>query len=149
MNILRLRTTLRHLWYRYATMNNIVMAVGVFIAIGWAWGSITTMQRNFALQREVDAQSRQLELTSLEVETLQYQQNYYRSDEYKDLSAREHLGLASPDEKVLLLPPNSDAAKRDSLASASTDLLPLQSRATPTSNFDQWMNFLLGGAAAG
>lgn len=145
MNTTRIIKLARHAWHRYGTMNNIVIAAAFVIAMGWAWGSITTMQRNFALQKEVDRQQRQLELTDLEVQTLQYQQNYYRSDEYKDLAAREHLGLASPGEKVLHLPPNSDAAKR---ADAPQAMATQSTRSTAVaSNFDQWMNFLVGGAA--
>ena len=91
-----------------------ILAVALLIAASWAWGSVTVMQRNFALQKDADEQQRQLQLTQLEVDTLQYQQNYYKSDEYKDLAARKFLGLASPGEKVLILPPNSQAAKEES-----------------------------------
>lgn len=135
-----------HLWRRYGTMNNIVTAGALLVAAGWAWGSVTTMQRNFTLQREVDAKRRELELTDLEVQTLQYQQNYYKSDEYKDLAAREHLGLASPGEKVLLLPPNSEAVTQSDAQAAQ--VVQVTSGATlAASNFDQWMNFLSGASA--
>jgi cell division protein FtsB len=144
MNTTHLVKTAKHLWHRYGTMNNIVIAAAFVIAMSWAWGSITTMQRNFALQKEVDKQRRELELTDLEVQTLQYQQNYYRSDEYKDLAAREHLGLASPGEKVLHLPPNSQAAKQEGTQVTTTQPV---SSAAAVSNFDQWINFLIGGAA--
>jgi cell division protein FtsB len=134
------------LWRRYGTMNNIVITGALLVAAGWAWGSVTTMQRNFALQREVDAKRRELELTDLEVQTLKYQQNYYKSDEYKDLAAREHLGLASPGEKVLLLPPNSEAVRRADAQAARVVQIPAGATLA-ASNFDQWMNFLSGASA--
>ena len=86
------------------TTNNIVMVVALFIAASWAWGSVTVMERNYTLQRELDAKKRELTLVELQTELLRYEQQYYKSDEYKDLSAREHLRLASPGEKVLILP---------------------------------------------
>ena len=149
MSISELTKLARRYWRHYGTMNNIVIGVALLIAAGWAWGSITTMQRNFSLQKEVDAEQRQLELTDLEVQTLQYQQNYYKSDEYKDLSAREHLGLASPGEKVLFLPPNSAAVKRESeqqkdeTTVATTRPLP----GSAPSNLEQWINFFSGVSA--
>ena len=136
---MNIKKRLSSLWRQYGTMNNIVVAVALLVAASWAWGSVTVMQRNFALQREADEQERQLQLSQLEVDTLQYQQNYYKSDEYKDLAARTYLGLASPGEKVLVLPPNTDAAKDDDATKKTTP-----QKTGSISNLDQWLNFLLG-----
>jgi cell division protein FtsB len=128
-------------------MNNVVITIALIVAASWAWGSITVMQRNFALQKEADEQQRQLQLTELEVDTLTYQQNYYKSDEYKDLAARTYLGLASPGEKVLILPPNSAAAKAEDTESDSSQK-PKANQGSAQSNFEQWMSFLTGGNSA-
>jgi len=141
------KTKIRKLIYlikhRYATMNNVVVVIAVVIAASWAWGSISMMQRNFALQKDIDAKQRELQLTELEVQTLQFEQNYYQSTEYKDLAARERLGLAAAGEKVLILPPNSATAK------ANGEPAPAPRRQTlGVSNFQQWMNFLSGKSAA-
>lgn len=104
------------------------------------------MQVNFAAQKAVDEQQRQLELTELQVATLKYQQNYYKSDEYKDLAARESLGLALPGEKLLVLPPNSQAVKDQSAAEQSTGTTePVV--AAKGSNVEQWLQFLTGQSA--
>ena len=137
--------TLRKVIYRlkrYTTLNTVVILIGAIVVSGWVWGSITTMQRNYALQKEVDARERKLALTQLEVDTMQLQKNYYASDEYKELAARERLGLAAPGEKVLLLPPNSAAAKATNI----TEKSPTATTRTLT-NFEQWMLFLFGGSA--
>lgn len=140
-----IKHTLHLLWRQYGTRENIVLGIALVIAASWAWGSIATMQRNYALQKEVDAKQRELELTNLEVQTLQYQQNYYQSDEYKDLAARDKLGLASPGEKVLVLPPNSAAVKaEDEKAAASTVA---SAPGSASSNLEQWISFLFGGSA--
>ena len=150
MSISELTKLARRYWRHYGTMNNIVVGVALLIAAGWAWGSVTTMQRNFSLQKEVDARQRQLELTDLEVQTLQYQQNYYKSDEYKDLAAREHLGLASPGEKVLFLPPNSPAVKREAeRANADPASASQPAVGSAPSNLQQWVNFFSGVSAKG
>ncbi len=141
MNTIRLKKLFYHLRHNYFTMNNLVLAAALLLAVSWALGSVGMMQRNYGLQRDVDAQKRQAEVTELEVATMQYQQNYYKSDEYKDLAAREHLGLVSPGEKVLMLPPNSPTAKRE-------DVPAVMAAATePQSNLEQWLNFLFGANA--
>lgn len=138
---------LKRLIYRirhdYLTMNNIVLVVALFIAASWAWASVQAVQRNYVLQREVDDKRRQAKLVELQTQTLEYEQRYYQSNEYLALEAKRRLGLADPGEKVLVLPPNSEAAKafdNDNSAAAVTS-------GTDTSPppLEQWLNFLFGG----
>lgn len=138
---INIKKTLYHLKHRYGTLNNVVVLVAVVVASSWAWGSVTTMQRNYALQRDVEARERQLELTRLEVETLEYQKNYFQTDEYRELAAREKFGLALPGEKVLLLPPNTSISQDPTVAVAK----PTESESDPgATNVQQWLSFLLG-----
>jgi hypothetical protein len=126
---------------RIFTMNNIVVLVALFIAVSWAWGSVNVLQRNYVLQREIDDKKRDLQLTQLKVDTERFQQTYYKSDEYKELAVRQRLGLAFLDEKVLILPTNSNDASESDYRNDIRPTVILQ----PT-NTEQWMNFLFGGS---
>lgn len=125
---------------RYLTLNNVVILVAFMIAASWIWGSLGMMQRNYTLQKEVDYQKRQLQLTELQRDNLALQKNYYETAEYQELAVRESLGLVRPGEKALILPPNSAAAKA---VDAPTTAAPAAS--IQTSNIEQWINFLFGG----
>ncbi len=129
--------TIRH---KYLTFNNVIIAAAFIIAAGWVWGSLDVMQRNYELQREVDLKNRQLTLTQLQKESLELQQGYYKTDEYKELAARESLGLVMPDEKMLILPENSEAAKKSD--APKPQIVVEQNQ---TTNLEQWLNFLFGG----
>jgi hypothetical protein len=99
------------------------------------------MQRNYDLQKEVDFKKRQLQLAELETRSLELAKRYYGTREYQELAVREDLGLASSGERVLILPPNSQAATDADVAATSrptADILPL-------SNLEQWSRFLFGG----
>jgi len=139
------KTNIRRLIYRikhdYLTMNNVVIAVAFIVGIGWAWGSIGIMQRNFGLQKEVDAKKRELTLTQLQIQTLQYEEKYYQSAEYKELAVRDRLGFGNPGEMSLILPPNSKRAVQSDIAVKPKTAASLQA----PSSFQQWMNFLFGG----
>lgn len=137
-----IRKILYHIRYRYVTMNNVVMAIALLIGLGWAWASIGAMQRNYDLQKEVDGKVRQQKLLELENQALAYEQKYYQTREYQELAVRDKLGLATPGEKVLLLPANSTAAQQASQAFKTTKEQPNDK---PASNIQQWMNFLFGG----
>ena len=139
------KPNLRRVVYRarheYLTLNNVVIAVAFIIAASWVWGSLGVMQRNYALQKELDSQKQQLELTKLQTENAKLEQTYYKSSEYQELAARKDLGLALPGEKELVLPANSQAAidaDNQTAAAASPTL-------AKDSNLEQWINFLFGG----
>lgn len=135
-----IRRVYYHVRHNYLTLNNAVILIATIIAIGWAWGAVSMMQRNYILQRNLDSKERELVLAQLEAETLEYQGRYYASTEYQELSARENLGLANPGEKLLILPENSDKAKQvDTPASVAS----AQPVGRP-SNFQQWLDFFAG-----
>ena len=127
--------------HRFMTTNNIVLAVALLVAFGWAWGSVSMMQRNYSLQRKLDTKERELTLNQLEVATLEYERNYHQSTEYQELAARIYLGLANPGEKVLILPPNSEEATK---AGDSTTASVAATAGAEPSNLSQWIDFLSG-----
>ncbi len=135
-----IRRTYYHIRHNYLTLNNGVIALAAIVAIGWAWGAVSMMQRNYTLQRNLDAKQRELLLAELQVQTLEYQGRYYESAEYQELSARENLGLVNPGEKVLILPENSDAAKQ----ADDTSIIGQTQTTDQPSNLEQWMDFFLG-----
>lgn len=137
INIRKLVYTIRH---KYLTYNNVVILVAFLIAASWVWGSLQVMQRNYGLQKEVDLKKRELALTELQRDSLELEQRYYQTDEYKELAARESLGLVRHGESLLILPENSDAAKA---ADAPEAVVAVQKE--PSSNLEQWLNFLFGG----
>lgn len=130
----------------YLTFNNLVIFVAFLIAASWVWGSLQVMQRNYGLQRSVDQKNRSLAVTQLQRDSLELQKRYYQTDEYKELAARESLGLVMNGEKVLLLPPNSEAAKAEG---GSTSVAVAAQTPVETSNLEQWVNFLFGGYSRG
>ena len=128
---------LRHFKHRFWNSQNLVLLIGLFIALSFIWGSLETMQANYARQREIDLKQRQLELATLQRDNLSLEQRYYQTAEYQELKAREALGLVQPGEHVLILPPSS--ADEDSQTRSGL------SGVVEPSNFEQWVNFLFGG----
>jgi hypothetical protein len=117
-----------------------VIFVAVVIAGNWIWGSLGMMQRNFTLQKELDDKSRQLIVAQLGTDNAKLEQRYYQTDEYKELAVRQQLGLVTPGESVLILPPNTAVAK----AADETTSTNATVKTVPISNFSQWTNFLFG-----
>jgi len=123
--------------YRHLlTIQNAGLIVAVIIALSWVWGSVVTLQKNYKYQRAVDANTQLIELTKLQNKTYQYQQAFFKSDEFLELSARAKLGKALPGEHLVLLP--SSEAIKDTVSTQKTTVATVEAE----SNFARWMRFL-------
>ena len=136
MNKLKLKRLIYRIQHDYLTLNNVVIAASILIAMSWAWGSIESMQKNYELQRSIDNKRQQVEIEKLQVALLEYESKYYQSEEYQELTIRQRTGKGLPGEKQLITQSFESATPTQKLASSAkrTD-----------SNFQQWMNFLFGG----
>lgn len=122
---------LRH----YATIQNGAVVVALLIAVGWVWGTVTTLQQNFKFQQQVDDLDQEVKLMKLQNENQELQKRYYKSDEFLELSARQRLGKAAPGEHLVILPSSSEI--KDTVKPATEKVI-------ETSNFSQWMSFFFG-----
>ena len=131
---------MHHLYNRYRHYLNVqngTIVLALLIAMGWMWGTVQTLQKNFRYQQEVDALTQNVELEQLRNQNLEYQQQYYRSDEFLELSARQRLGKANPGEKLIILPDS------DSLSdTAGGPDVPIGRE--QVSNLSQWTEFFFG-----
>jgi len=142
MKKINIRRIIYHIRHNYLTLNNGVILIAIIIAIGWVYGSLEVMQKNYKLQKTLDDKSRQLIVAQLDTASAQLEQRYYKTDEYKELAVRSRLGLVTPGESVVILPPNSETVKSMDKPTNSDQL---QDESVELSNFSQWMNFLFGG----
>lgn len=122
---------LRH----YATIQNGAVVLALLIAVGWVWGTVTTLQQNFKFQQQVDDLDQEVKLMKLQNENQELQKRYYKSDEFLELSARQRLGKAAPGEHLVILPSSSEI--KDTVK-------PTTEKVIETSNFSQWMSFFFG-----
>ncbi|NTW61310.1 hypothetical protein HGB24_01300 [Candidatus Saccharibacteria bacterium] len=141
MKKINIRRLYYHVSTQYFTLKNAVIVLALIISVGWIWGSLGVMQRNYGLQKELEDKKRQLLVAQLDTKNAQLAQKYYKTNEYKELAARQLLGLVKPGESVLILPPNSqEAINADSKYATKSVVLGVVSK----SNFEQWMDFLFG-----
>ena len=100
----RLRRFAFKLKHEYFTFDNILIFVAVILCLFWTYGSISSMSRNWKLASDFETRKKELALLNLEVETLELENDYYRSDEYKELSARKNQNKKTPRRESSLSP---------------------------------------------
>lgn len=121
----------------YFTLTNGILLLALVVALLSVIGTVDALQKNFALQQKVDSLQQEITIGELANDTLRFQNRYYQSNEYLELSAREHLNKATKDEKLLVLPQSNRTTPPDGDLPPAKPLL-------QRSNLEQWMYFLFG-----
>lgn len=133
--------------YQYLTTNNMVLVLAAVVALMWGWSSVEAVQSNYLLQKKVDDKKRQQKLVELETQNLEFEQKYYKSNEYLTLEAKRRLGLVEPGEKVLILPPNSEVVKAEDRADQTSDVAQIDNTPPPPP-LQQWVDFFFSSKPA-
>ncbi|MBR6168553.1 hypothetical protein IKQ74_01245 [Candidatus Saccharibacteria bacterium] len=138
---LKIQTFFRKIRY-YAkrdifTVRNIITVLAVLVCFYWAWGAIKSTARNWSLAEKLRSKELEAAKIELEVDKNRLEQQYYNTDEYKELMARTKLGKKAKDETMVILPENSEKARTKYIEKATE-------QSEFRSNFSQWLDFLFG-----
>lgn len=126
--------------HNFFTFENVVLLAAAICCLTWTWGSIDSMTRNWSLAQELMERQREKAILELEVETLELENEYYASTEYKELAARKYQNKKLPGETMIYLPDNSIAAR----TKHKTQDEEITIADTTMTNLEQWMAFLFG-----
>lgn len=131
---------------KYFSFNDFLLVGALFIALGLGWNTISAMQRNYRLQQKYDTLKAESELIGLENQNLRYNIAYLKTDDYKELAAREKFNKALPGETMVYLPSNGEAAK----SPVAKSVVAQQKVKRPQgwqANVKAWWQFLQGKSA--
>lgn len=127
-------------------VRNIGLYVFCLVVLAIAWSGAKTVQSNYELQKKISTLKQENDILWLQNSNTYLQNQYYKTNQYQELSARQNLGLAAPGEQVLLVP--KDVALRyvdpKLEKNVSTKAQPPDNRATYVKNIEAWRDFLLG-----
>lgn len=115
-----------------------VVFAGIVLLISWS--GVKTIQTNYELQKQISTIKQQNAVDSLENKNLALQNEYYKTDEYLELSARRNFGLGKPGEQELLVPQSVAYIYAPEAATAKETTAQKNGH---TSNFQAWVNFFL------
>ncbi|CAN5175133.1 hypothetical protein BH09PAT3_BH09PAT3_2030 [soil metagenome] len=115
-----------------------VVFAGIVLLISWS--GIKTIQTNYELQKQISQLKQQNAVHSLENQNIELQNQYYKTNDYLELSARRNFGLGRPGEKEILVAQTVAYNYAPELPS-TTDKAEKQSG--HTSNLQAWINFFL------
>lgn len=122
---------------------NIGLLVFGVLVILVTWSGVKAIQANYTLQRQIYELQKTNDVKRLENANIELTNEYYKTSQYLEVTARQNLGLAAAGETVLLVPKEVAMAHtismpKDETEKTSTESLPFWQR-----NFRAWMDFFL------
>jgi cell division protein FtsB len=123
-------------------IRNVGILVFVVIVLLISWSGIKAIQTNYGLQKQISELQQEDDVAKLQNQNLQLQNQYYGTDQYLDIAARQNLGLGAAGETELLVPKSVALAHTVQMPSAaSTSEVPKQP--AWQRNFQAWIDFFL------
>ena len=112
------------------------------VALLVTWSGVGAIEQNYNLEKEISSLQQQNNLQQLQNNNLSLENQYYNTNEYLELEARQLFGKASPGEKLILVPQSVALSDSVSLTNqsnlASSKPLP---KPKYQQNFENWVNF--------
>jgi cell division protein FtsB len=109
-----------------------------------SWSGVKAIDTNYKLQKQISELQQQNQVFSLDNSNTQLQNQYYQSNQYLELSARQNLGLAMKGETEVIVPKSvaldytADLPKSSAKTAAAHTKQPAYQR-----NFQAWVSFFL------
>lgn len=124
-----------------------VRAVGLLtfgvIVLLISWSGVKVIQTNYELQKQISEMQQKVAVQQLEDNNLKLQNEYYNSNQYLELSARQNFGLGAPGETELIVPKSVALAHTVALSGQNLVDTPVSKQPFYQRNFEAWMNFFL------
>lgn len=109
-----------------------------------SWSGAKAIQANYELQKQISVLIQQNEVQKLENDNFKLKNEFLNTNEYLDMKARREFGLASPGEKVLIIPKSvaqkyvADIPQKNAPAKLITE----QAKPWYQRNIEAWRQFL-------
>jgi len=117
--------------------------VFVIIVLLISWSGVKTIQTNYALQKQISVIKQQNSLEQLQNNNLTLSNQYFNSNQYLELAARENFGLAASGEKELIVPRSVALAYAADIPPDPSSDTTIGKGPAYQSNFQSWVNFFL------
>jgi cell division protein FtsB len=135
--------------YDYILQFRDVRAVGLLlflvIVLLISWSGVKVIDTNYTLQKEIARLEQQNQVRKLTNTNIKLQNQYYQTDQYLEIAARQNFGMAAPGEIMLNVPKHVALAHTVDLPNPEEVEVQKAKAKQPAyqRNFQAWINFLL------
>jgi cell division protein FtsB len=139
-------------YFQYLDQFRDIRAIGLLIflviVLLISWSGVKAIQTNYDLQKQVSALQQENQVQSLENNNLKLQNEYFNTNQYLELTARENFGLGAPGETELLVSKSVALAHTVNIPTATIASKAASKQPFYQRNFQAWMDFLFNRQSA-
>jgi cell division protein FtsB len=127
-------------------VRNVGLLVFTIILLLITWSGIKTIQTNYGLQKQISRLQQENDVRDLENTNLAFQNEYYTTPQYKEVTARQNLGLGAAGETEWLI--SKETALSYTVKQPQADESKVTAPTIPHQpawqhNFRAWIDFFL------
>lgn len=134
---------------QYGEQLSDIRVVGLLVFLGITllitWSGVKAIDTNYGLQKQVATLQQQNAIQKLTNGNLALQNEYYNTNQYLEIAARESFGLGESGETELLVPTSVAMADTTTLTNPEQQQTVKAANKQPVyqRNFEAWMDFFL------
>lgn len=135
----------KYLPYVYELQDIRVAGMVVFgvIVLLISWSGVKSINTNYRLQQDIVRLQQENKVEELQNANTQLQNDYYKTDQYLELSARQNLGLARPGETELIVPKSVALQYAPKVSTQNEAAKVDKKQPFYQKNLQAWVNFFL------
>jgi cell division protein FtsB len=124
-------------------VRNVGVLVFTVILLLITWSGVKAIQTNYGLEKQISRLQQENDVGTLDNANLSLQNQYFLSDQYKEVTARQNLGLGTAGETELLI--SKEVALSHTVHQKSTEAAKtsVPEQTFWQRNFQEWVNFFL------
>lgn len=130
-------------YQKYLRREVLLLVFASLVGFWMAWNTLFVVLKNNQLQQEIEQLRAEVEVLALENQNLELGIQYYRTDDYLNVEAREGLLLKGENENVAVAPKTQDAPF--SIPAAQADKEAAEEKTNP----QLWWEFVTGQQGSG
>ncbi len=115
----------------------------VLVIILISWSGVKAIQLNYDLQQQILKLNEQIKIQKLINQNIAYQNQYYSSKQYLELSARQNFGLGNAGETEVIIPKNVALSYTVAMPGASSSNTKSTNLPSWDKNLQNWFDFFL------
>jgi cell division protein FtsB len=124
-------------------VRNVGLLVFTIIVLLISWSGVKSIQTNYGLEQQAVQLQQEDNVQGLENANQALQNQYYNTNQYLEVTARENFGLGAAGETELLIPQSVALAHTVAEPGSGSTVSKVPKQPFWQRNFESWMNFFL------
>ncbi len=131
-------------WSIITDRRNVNLMFFLIISLGITWQTVDQISLNYDLEQESRTIEQEIELLRIQKDTQELQNEFFRTEYYQDLSARDRLGLIGDGESLVILEQSSLEQTTERISSSFQDDQATVEQAEQPTPLEEWVRFFSG-----